>query len=365
MPKPTEVAILEVNGLQFQDWDFVMVRRNWGDSFAYFQFSAIERDPIFNDPNIFPNWTKLQWKPGDQCTITLAGEVALTGFIETRQVSYGPTHHAVMLIGKSYTANAAKSSVDTPTGNFDGKDIQTIANEVCGPYGVNVKSIGSLDLTPFQQCQNGKGETVWDFIERLSRVRGIRLAADAFGNFLLIGDHSYPVVAGLIEGKNIKEMNCTITNLQVFDQYDVHGQGQQSDDFNGSQASEMKATAMSDVAPPIFSKLITNIEENVRTQAEMQARANYEKLWHDGSQIQATITVQGWLREGMSLWHEGDQVYVYSPMAMLDCELAIQQVIFTQDDKRGTITTLLCVNPELLRGTMNFNVGTPFGSSAT
>ena len=62
MPKPQEIAVLVVNGLRFDDWDFVMVRRNWGDAFAYFQFSAAERDPIFNVPNTFPNWLKLQWK---------------------------------------------------------------------------------------------------------------------------------------------------------------------------------------------------------------------------------------------------------------------------------------------------------------
>jgi prophage tail gpP-like protein len=362
MPKQQEVAILEVNGLQFQDWDFVMVRRNWGDSYAYFQFSAAERDPIFKQGGPFPDWTKLQFKPGDHCTITLAGELAITGFIETRQVAYNANSHGVMLIGKSYTAQAGKSSVDTPTGNFDNKNIQEIAKQVCAPYGVGVKTIGSLDLTPFQQCQNGKGETVWDFLERLSRVRGIRLAADAFGNFLLVGDHSYPVVAGLVEGKNILECQCIINNEMVFAEYDIHGQGQGSDDLNGPQASEQKASASSDVAK-LYSKLITPTEEPVRTNAELQARADYEKLWHDGSQIQATITVQGWLREGLALWHEGDQVHVYSPMAMLDCELAIQQVIFMQDDRRGSITTLTCVNPELLRGRMNFNVGTPnFGT---
>jgi hypothetical protein len=53
-------------------------------------------------------------------------------------------------------------------------------------------------------------------------------------------------------------------------------------------------------------------------------------------------------------------------MAMLNCELGIQQVVFTQDDKRGSITTLTCVNPEFLRGHANFNVGTPnFGQTTS
>jgi prophage tail gpP-like protein len=364
MPKPQEIAVLIVNGIRFEDWEFVMVRRNWGDAFAYFQFSAAERDPIFKSTTIFPDWTKLQFKPGDHCTIYLAGELAITGYIEVRQVAYNANSHGVMLIGKSYSAQAAKSSVDTPDGNFDNQDLVSIATKVAGAYGVGVKTIGGVDMTPFQQCQAGKGETVWDFLERLARVRGCLLAADAFGNFVIIGDHDYPAISGLVEGKNIKEMQCIISNEIVFAVLDVHGQGQASDDLNGSAASEMKATATSDVAP-LYSKLITPMEESVRTVAELQHRADFEKMWHDGSQIQATITVQGWLRDGVSLWHEGDQVHVYSPMAMLNQEMGIQQVIFTQNDKRGTITTLTCVNPEFLLGRKNFDVRAPTSQTPT
>jgi prophage tail gpP-like protein len=358
MPDPREVATLIVNGIRFEDWESVMVRRNWGDAFAYFQFTAAERDPIFKQGGPFPDWTKLQFKPGDHCTIYLAGELAVTGFIEVRQVAYSANSHGVQLMGKSYSAQAAKSSVDSPDGNFDNQDLVTIANKVSNPYGVKAIPFGAVDMTPFQQCQAGKGENVWDFLERLARVRGVLLACDAFGNFKLIGDHDAPIVAGLVEGKNIKEMQCIISNEMVFAALDVHGQGQASDDLNGSAASEMKATATSDVAP-LYSKLITPMEEAVRTIGELQHRANFEKMWHDGSQVQATITVQGWLREGKTLWHEGEQVHVYSPMAMLDTELAIQQVIFTQDDKRGTITTLNCVNPEFLLGRKNFDVSPP------
>jgi prophage tail gpP-like protein len=364
MPLPQETAVLIVNGLRFEDWEFVMVRRNWGDAYAYFQFSAAERDPIFNKPDIFPDWTKLQFKPGDRCEIYLAGELAITGFIEVRQVAYNANSHGVMLIGKSYSAQAAKSSVDTPDGNFDNKDIVSIASQVAGAYGVGVKTVGGVDMTPFQQCQAGKGETVWDFLERLARVRGCFLACDAFGNFLIIGDHDYPAVSGLIEGKNIKEMQCIISNEMVFAELDVHGQGQASDDLNGSAASQMKATASSDVAP-LYSKLITPMEESVRTVAELQHRANFEKMWHDGSQIQATITVQGWLRDGQTLWHEGEEVHVYSPMAMLDMDMGIQQVIFMQDDKRGTITILTCVKPEALLGRLNFDVQPTTGPAPT
>ena len=46
----------------------------------------------------------------------------------------------------------------------------------------------------------------------------------------------------------------------------------------------------------------------MKTQAELQNRAQNESVWHEGTKIQATIVVQGWLRDGSSLWHAGDDV---------------------------------------------------------
>jgi len=356
MPKPEEVATLYVNGLKFEDWEFVMVRRAWRDNFAYFQFSAAERDPVFKPGAAFPDWKKLQFKPGDRCKVELAGQLAVDGFIETRQVAYDANSHGVMLIGKSYAANGGKSSVDTATGSFDEKNIQQVATEVWAPYGVQIRVIGQLDLTPFDKLQCNKGETCWDFTERIARDRGVVLASDKNSNLLLIGDHKGKVVDGLIEGKNILVMQCIITDEMVFEKYDVHGQSQASDDHHGTDASEQKASATSQVAT-MYSKLITDIEEPVKTPGELQTRAETERKWGDGTQVVATITVQGWLREGDELWEEGDHVYVKSPMAMLDEELAIQQVIFMQDDKRGTVTVLTCVNPAWLNAQPDFKMG--------
>jgi prophage tail gpP-like protein len=128
MPKPQETAVLVVNGQEFSDWESVWVQQRWADSFAYFRFTAAERDPILlQKGGVFPLWQKLQFKPGDLCTIIMAGQLAVTGYIETRQVAYDANQHGVMLIGKSMTAPAAKSSVSTKTGNFDKKNILQVA----------------------------------------------------------------------------------------------------------------------------------------------------------------------------------------------------------------------------------------------
>jgi prophage tail gpP-like protein len=356
MVKPTEEAVLVVNGQEFRDWESVWVQRRYGDAFALFRFTAAERDPIFNQQDV-PAWTKLQFKPGDLCTVFLAGQLAVTGFIETRQVSYNATQHGVQLDGKSYSANAAKSSVDSKTGSFDGKNILEIAHEVCAPYGVGIKTVGSLDLTPFKKLQCQKGELVWNFLERIARPRGVVMGSDYLGNFLMVGEHSSPIVDQLVEGFNIKTCQCVITIKDIHLDVNVSAQGASDDQFNGPDATEMTADAPSSVGKVLYTKLIIPMEHPPTSQAEVQARATYEQVWKDGTLINCTITKNGWLKSDGTLWDAGEQVWVNTPMAMLNQAMGIQNVTFTQDDNSGSQTTFDLVLPGALRGSVNADVG--------
>src|SRR5580765_7997747 len=201
--KPTEIAVLVVNGQKFEDWESIWVQKRWAEAFSYFRFTAAERDRAVISSQ--PLWARLQFKPPDACAITLAGQLAITGYIEVRQVAYDARSHAVMLIGKSATAGPAKSSVDTKDGNFDNMSVEQAARKALAKTGASIKVIGSLNAQPYDKLQNQPGEKIWDFMERIARPRGIIIGSDAQGNFLLIGDHSYPVEGQLIEGINIKQ----------------------------------------------------------------------------------------------------------------------------------------------------------------
>ena len=327
------------------------------DGWSYFKFTAAERDrALVSGP---PLWSRLQFKPDDPCTILLAGQPVIDGFIETRQVAYDANSHAVMLIGKSTPAWPARSSVDTKTGNFDGKTVEQVAREVLAPYAgfVNVKVIGKLNALPFDKLQNQPGEMIWDFLERIARVRGIVLGSDAFGNFLLIGDHTMPVVTDLIEGVNIKKCQAVFTKEHAYNKFVVTGQTAASDSNSGPAASEQRAEVPG--AGTIKSVLLTTSEQPVKSVVELYDRARNEEIWNDGTQMAVTITVQGWLRDGKTLWHVGDNVFLKSPMAMLNTTMKIQNAAFSQDNQNGTITTLDLVPPWLLKDGTHWNPGDP------
>src|SRR5262245_13763836 len=97
MPNPDEVGTLLVGGRRFEDFETVMVQLRWADAFPLFRFSTAD---VAEAP---PDWTKLQFKPGDPCSIYLGGHLALNGVILTRQTVYAAEHHAVQLEGVGIT----------------------------------------------------------------------------------------------------------------------------------------------------------------------------------------------------------------------------------------------------------------------
>jgi prophage tail gpP-like protein len=90
-----------------------------------------------------------------------------------------------------------------------------------------------------------------------------------------------------------------------------------------------------------YSPILTTAEQPVWSQAEVQARAAYEAIWSEGTIIQATITVQGWMRPSDNhIWQAGSNIRVWSPMAMLDMVMKVQSLTFMQSRESGTETVL-------------------------
>ena len=338
---PAEIAQLQVAGVSFQDWETVWIQHRWSDGWPLFRFTAAENAtmPI--------SWIQLQFKPGDLATIWLGGQLAITGIILTRQTSYDANNHGVELSGVGRTWAAGESSVDTKDANQDNKALMDIASLLYGKHGVAVLPVGSVDSSPFKECQLHPGEKIFDCVDRLSRQKGATLGSDHLGNMLMIGEHSNPVVQDLVEGENILKMQCIISDEMLSKKYDITGQAGNAENLTPAQASEIRGSAPGTMA--VYDKFKLIVAEQALTQAEAETRAYYESRFCEGTNVKAFVTVQGWLRDGVNLWRCGDDVYVMSPMAMLNgITLKIQTATFQQDNASGTTTVLELVLPWML-----------------
>ena len=305
--------------------------------------------------------------PGDECAIYLGGQLAVSGVITSRQTAYDAENKGVQLAGKGITWYAARASIKGNR-NFDNKNFMQIAEEVLGPFRVGFCTIGTINPEPFEKLQAETGESIWVFLERIARVRGIVIGSDHRGAFVFIDNHLGQVAATLIEGVNILRMQATISIDNIFSEYIVSGQTPGGNMMNMTNAAEQEQSASGTAKR--FSPLVTPAEQPVWSEAELAERAAYEAIWHEGYIIQVTVTLQGWfMPNGRQLWAPGLDVIVLSPMAMIVADangqigmtLKIQTVTFTQD-AGGSLTTLDLVPPWQMKDQIwNF---TPLGGGA-
>ena len=313
-----------MGGRKWDDWTSVKVENRFAEAFDLFTFSNVER-PV-----------TVQFKPRDECAIYLGGHLAITGVITVRQVAYDANNHGVQLMGKGITFFASRSSIIDETGNFDGQTFEQVARKLIAPFGIGVRTIGKLDATPFERLQIEPGEKLWDCLERLARPSGIVMGSDHLGNVLLIGDHATEIDDSLVEGGNIKSMKFVVSIENIHSEYLVRAQSR-GDRWPRRSAGKPAGRPRPGTAPR-YSPLLTTAEQPVWSQAEVQDRARNEAVWHEGDELQAVITVQGWKRANGGLWRAGSNVHVRSPMAPLDQQMTIQSAIFTQDSAGGTTT---------------------------
>jgi prophage tail gpP-like protein len=349
MPNPQEVAELVVGSLVFQDWESVWVQHRWQQGWPTFRFASTEGSvPL--------DYRKLQFKPGDPCEILLGGQLAVTGIITNRQVAYSSTEKGIQLsgVGRQWAAVTSSVPMEGDKPNFDKMTVEQAFSKAAIQVRGKPFIIGKPDATPLERFQAQPGEKTWDLMDRMARMREASIGSDHLGNILLIGEHTSPVTAQLVEGENILKMQCVFSNEQMYSEYALNGQFSVTDEKTMRQAAQVRYKAQGTMQE-VF-RLLEIPTENQDT--NLQRRATYEALQADGTQVVANVTVQGWLRDGVNLWRTGDLVVINSPMCPLNLGMKIQTATFAQDSRAGTTTLLECVLPWKL-GDKQYAQGNP------
>lgn len=345
MPKQDEVATISLGGKNYSKWESVRVDLDYMDmATRSFQVAIVESGDGKNKEAV---WSALQIKPGDSCTVSLAGINVINGFVEQRQTAYDAEHHGVLVAGRSKTNDYVDSTIDRKNSHFKNKSLKEIAEKVLEPFKLKMK----IENPPknfdkkFKDASANPGETAHSFIERLARARGSFVRDDAEGN-VVIGtvDGKTSGEIKLKEGMNIKSLNCLIRDDTIFGKMAAIGQQRGDDQVNGEDSR--KPAGKVDGASDRHRPKDVLVEEPGDAE-DMKARVEHERNVMLGNIIEAVIVVQGWKKTKDKLWNVGETIPVYSPSALLDHDLTVKTVSFGQDDS-GTITTLTLVRPEAL-----------------
>jgi prophage tail gpP-like protein len=366
---PNEVAEISIEGSIYRDWESVLVRDAEQESSDFFRFTCSEGMPLAK------NWAAVRIRPGDHCTIKLAGILVITGFVETRQVAYTGEAHGIEIIGHSFTRALTYGSAMSKTGEFKNQSYQQIADKIVKPFGIQFKPIGNVSQKKFERLNVAPGETAWNTLETLARLRGITLGSDTGGN--LTGRTMWmPTGDSLIEGVNILEgrekmsisggVPVDYSTSQQTSNDERHGPAA----AQGAAAQQSNNTQQTGGGPGVYAPRRTLLEHPGDKQ-DAQSRNQFEAERGGVEDLEVQIVVQGWLKPSGGLWKAGDRVHVKSPMLIIDESLKIMRVEFTQDNRQGTRTSLdlsrdsAAAHPVDYGGGSGGNGGTPGGAAAS
>jgi len=347
MPNASEICEVAAGGAQYRDWTNVSVTRRYGDWASSFSLAVAEPSGGAG------SWAKIKLKPGDPVTIILAGNPVIRGFIEVRQAVIAARAHGVQVQGRSKTGDLVSASAIIKPGEFKNYSFEAIAKKAIEPFGLQFKMQNPPDgaARPFKSVQVFHGETVFQFLERLARQRGIICTDDKDGN--LIGGSvkaDAAPAADLEEGKNIFEARVIIRDDTVFSKIEGYSQDRGSDSAWGKDVSQIKVDAnnptMNRYKPLIL------ISEEPSSKKDLQDRVDREQAQRIGTAVECTVVVQGWLKPKGGLWKEGEVLNVKAPSLFPNSNgfqnLAVQSVTYLQDPHHGTTTSLELVLPQAL-----------------
>lgn len=351
-PKPEEVAVVTVNGTDYRDWETVMVRHALRDVPAYHcRFTCSEFTPIAR------NFSVMQIKPGDVCSVTLAGLPAFLGRVETRQVYYDAKRHHIEIQCAS-NMDVATASVIHSTMEWKNKTFQQIGQEILNNLGIKMTfEGGSPPGYTFPRISAAPGENVHDFLDTIARGLsqqtglGISFTSNEQQDFVVAMG---PLSGGdsVIEGRNILIGREIIYNPAMAGNAPVIAQSFADDQNWGAKvASQPFFNSTFQTFGSIANAGVIVNELPTFDKTIMGGRNTSEKLWQQGDQITVFATVYGWLRPSGGLWRRNQNVNVDSPMLIMHNQsLIAKSVTFTQDDDTGTRTTLELCNPAALGG---------------
>lgn len=338
MPNPVEIATIEANGQIYSNWKTVEVENISNEApLVRFNFIASEKS------GRGASFANIKLKPGDKVTVKLAGiPVVNDGLVMVRNAAFDAGMHQIQISGHDKSGTLIHNDVPLKGNQFKKSTFEQIAKKVLKPHGISLrmKNAGKDSEKKFADIAAIPGESVYDFVDRLARMRNLHLWASGDGT-VHAGHMESGSGAELVEGRNILAASCVLNGQQSAGDVIVPGQSRGDDNVSDEDARKPAAKSGTKTLNSENNKRIV-VPESAGDADDMRIRADREAAEIAGSMIEAVIFVQGWFKPSGGLWEAMQPVTVDSPSLLLSpsTKLGIQRLSFTQDQHGGTRTAL-------------------------
>ena len=140
---------LTVNGKQHSGWESLNINLGVEQIAGTFELSVTEKWPGNNEARPI--------RRGEVCTVSIDGEIVITGYVDDVLPSYDSNSHTLTINGRDKTADLVDCSAIYKTGAWTNTSLKTIAEDLCKPFGIGV--IINTDIgEPFKHAADAQSE---------------------------------------------------------------------------------------------------------------------------------------------------------------------------------------------------------------
>lgn len=320
---------LRVNGVEYAGWKTARVMRGIESAAGSFELSVSDRVGAAAWPI----------QDGDECSVAVAGEVVLTGYVDRRRDTLGAGEHSVSVAGRDRAGELVDCSVVLRTWEFVRTPVLEVARKVAAPHGVAVTLAPGVPVPAVpDKVSVDPGDTAFEVIERACRMANLLAVSDGRGGLVLMRPGSTRTHTAIIEGENLLTVSKEYDSSGRYRRVIVRGQSGGTDVLSGEQAAAVQASA-EDANVARSSRVLLVRPEGAVTAGAAKRRAEWETAVRAARALSVTASVQGWTQGNGALWPVNALVRVVSPTLALDEELLIVQATYSVDGS-GTRTEL-------------------------
>ncbi len=307
---------LSVNGATYLGFQEASVTRSLKEFCPKFELTYVDR------------WEEAEqsWPitPGSDCQVDFGSKRLITGYVNRISWEVGDDYR-LSSSGRSKVQDILDSSATNKSGHWKGKTITEIAGELCEQHGIDViYAVGGSDNVKFKRFDLDEGETVFDAIDRMAKLRGLLVTADEFGAVMFINTDS-PTRYVAIEDAIVISKSLEIDDSQRFSEYRLKAQTAGDNETSGKAVTTQNSIAKD---PDVVRyRPMVLCAQGPGHKKELEAQARYERNIRAGQSASLTYEVMGILAPDGEPWAPG-------------------MAVSTIDDTFGIETTLLCDEAE-------------------
>lgn len=330
-------VVLTVNGKRYPGWKSVSIARSIETISGQFRLEVSQNFPLQREA-----WPI---RSGDECSVSISGQIAITGFVDTTEIAHDSGDHSFSVSGRDKSADLVDCSVDLGSWELKKQPRFDVIQKIAAQYGVKVTLGAGVSLPPPKdKFALNPGEAAFDALDRMCRECGVLPVSDGRGGIVLSKPGQERATDALRLGHNILKGRSMSDASGRFSKYRVLAQRPGSDDTFGKDAAAVKGTA--EDADARSGRTLVVRAENAMTPEEAKARAAWEASVRAARADEVEITVQGHVQSDGKLWPLNGLIPVRDHFLGIDREMLIVSTVFQVDGGTGTTTQLSLKLPQ-------------------